>query len=202
MFYSLTGKIVYSDTGSVALECGGVAFLCTVSLNTLKNIGRIGETATLYTHLSVREDALELFGFYNTQELEFFRLLIGVSGVRPKMAIAILSQNTPDALAMAIINGKESALTACPGIGKKTAQRVILELKDKISKTVTVSEKAVTGMGAPVLPAGGGTAYDDALTALSVLGYSTAEVVPVLRQINTEGMTSEEIIKSVLKFMI
>ena len=163
---------------------------------------KIGEKAKVFITEAIGENNFDLFGFLTNREKQFFKMLTSVSGIGPKAAMSILSFNTPDALAMAIINGKESALTACPGIGKKTAQRVILELKDKISKTVTVSEKAVTGMGAPVLPAGGGTAYDDALTALSVLGYSTAEVVPVLRQINTEGMTSEEIIKSVLKFMI
>ena len=201
MFYHLEGIVAELSADSLVLDCSGIGFEITITPNTASAL-KIGEKAKVFITEAIGENNFDLFGFLTNREKQFFKMLTSVSGIGPKAAMSILSFNTPDALAMAIINGKESALTACPGIGKKTAQRVILELKDKISKTVTVSEKAVTGMGAPVLPAGGGTAYDDALTALSVLGYSTAEVVPVLRQINTEGMTSEEIIKSVLKFMI
>ena len=201
MFYHLEGIVAELSADSLVLDCSGIGFEITITPNTASAL-KIGEKAKVFITEAIGENNFDLFGFLTNREKQFFKMLTSVSGIGPKAAMSILSFNTPDALAMAIINGKESALTACPGIGKKTAQRVILELKDKISKTVTVSEKAVTGMGAPVLPAGGGTEYDDELTALCVLGYSTAEVVPVLRQINTEGMTSEEIIKSVLKFMI
>ncbi|MBQ8074437.1 MAG: Holliday junction branch migration protein RuvA [Oscillospiraceae bacterium] len=201
MFYHLEGTVAELSADSLVLDCSGIGFEITITPNTASAL-KIGEKAKVYITESIGENNFDLFGFLTGREKQFFKMLTSVSGIGPKAAMSILSFNTPDALIMAIVNGKEAALTACPGIGKKTAQRVILELKDKISKTVSVSEKAVTGMGAPALPINGGTAYDDALTALSVLGYSTAEVVPVLRQINTEGMTSEEIIKAVLKFMI
>ena len=134
MFYSITGKIVYIDTQSVAIETGGVAFRCSTTLTTLKRIGEKGSTATLYTYLNVREDALDLFGFADEQELECFKLLIGVSGVGPKAALAILSELTPDKLALCLATGDSKAITRAPGVGPKLAQRVVLELKDKLQK--------------------------------------------------------------------
>lgn len=201
MFYHLNGTVAELTAESLVLDCNGIGFEITITPNTASAL-KIGEQAKVYITEAIGENNFDLYGFLTGREKQFFKMLTSVSGIGPKAAMSILSYNTPDALALAIVNGREAALTACPGIGKKTAQRVILELKDKISKTVTGAEKAVSGLGAPVMPAGGGTAYDDALTALSVLGYSTSDVVPVLRQINTEGMTTEQIIKAVLKFMI
>ena len=102
MFYSITGKVVYTDATSVAVSCGGVAFNCSATANTLKNIGTIGDTVTLYTYLNVREDALDMFGFYDKDELDCFKLLINVTGVGPKAALAILSQLTPNRLAVCV----------------------------------------------------------------------------------------------------
>lgn len=201
MFYHLEGTVAELTAETLVLDCSGIGFEITITPNTASAL-KIGEKAKIYITEAIGENNFDLFGFLTGREKQFFKMLTSVSGIGPKAAMSILSFNTPDALAMAIVNGKEAALTACPGIGKKTAQRVILELKDKIAKSVPVSEKATTGLGGSVLPVSGGTAYDDALTALSVLGYSTSEVVPVLRQIHTEGMSSEEIIKAVLKFMI
>ena len=129
-------------------------------------------------------------------------MLTSVSGVGPKAAMSILSYNTPDSLAISIVNENEKALTACPGIGKKTAQRNILELKDKFSKEIAAEGLPVSSQTAVSQGKGAGGAYDDALAALAMLGYSTADVAPVLRQINTENMTSEQIIRAVLKFMV
>ena len=196
MFYSITGKIVYSDTSCVALDCNGVAFKCTVSLNTLKNIGRIGETATLYTHLSVKEDALELFGFYNTQELDFFRLLIDVSGVGPKMAIAILSQNTPDALAISIAAGDVKAITRAQGVGPKIAQRVILELKSKVS-ALAPSQVSASDVGGVQQVSMGGN-ISEAVSALTSLGFSAADAAKALSGADPE-MRIEDLIKLGLK---
>ena len=128
-------------------------------------------------------------------------MLTSVSGVGPKAAMSILSYNTPDSLAISIVNENEKALTACPGIGKKTAQRIILELKDKFTKEIA-AEGLPASSTVSVSPGKAGGAYDDALTALAMLGYSTADVAPVLRQISTENMTSEQIIRAVLKFMV
>ena len=128
-------------------------------------------------------------------------MLTSVSGVGPKAAMSILSYNTPDSLAISIVNENEKALTACPGIGKKTAQRIILELKDKFTKEIA-AEGLPASSAVSVSPGRAGVAYDDALAALAMLGYSTADVAPVLRQISTENMTSEQIIRAVLKFMV
>ena len=132
MFYSLTGKIFTVNANTVAVNCSGVAYKCTVSLNTQKKTA--GKTeATLYTYLSVRDDAMELFGFADETELEYFKMLIGVSGVGPKAAISILSVLTPNALALSIASGDIKALKSAQNVGAKTAQRIILELRDKIS---------------------------------------------------------------------
>ncbi len=178
MFYSITGKIVYSDPSTVALECGGVAFKCSVTLNTLKELGRRGETTTLYTYLSVREDALELFGFSNEQELEFFKMLLNVSGVGPKAAIAILSQNTPNALALSIAAGDVKAITRAQGVGPKIAQRVVLELKDKMAKLAPqqISAREVNA-GAQINMGGN---ISEAVSALAALGFSAADAARAL----------------------
>ena len=133
MFYSLTGKVVAIEDTAVALQCGGIAFRCMTTLNTISKIGRTGEEATLFTHLNVREDAMDLFGFYTQQELDCFKQLISVSGVGPKAALAILSQLSPDKLALCIASGDVKSITKAQGVGPKLAQRVVLELKDKFS---------------------------------------------------------------------
>ena len=196
MFYSITGKIVYSDTSAVALDCNGVAFRCTVTLNTLKNIGRLGEEAMLFTYLSVREDALELFGFNDQQELEFFKLLLGVSGVGPKAAIAILSQNTPNALALSIAAGDVKAITRAQGVGPKIAQRVVLELKDKMAKLAPSHISSAEVGSSQQINLGGN--ISEAVSALAALGFSAADAARALTGADPE-MKVEELIKIGLK---
>ena len=176
----------------MALECGGVAFRCTVSLNTLKNVGRIGEKATLYTYLSVREDALELFGFYEQQELDFFKLLIGVSGVGPKAAIAILSQSTPGALALSIAAGDVKSITKAQGVGPKIAQRVVLELKDKLAKIAPANAYADGAADLQQINLGGN--ISEAVSALAALGFSAADAAKALKGADA-GMKTEDLIK-------
>ena len=201
MFYHLEGTVAELTPESAVIDCGGVGFEVSITPNTASALKK-GEKGKLYITEAIGESNFDLFGFLTGREKQFFKMLTSVSGIGPKVGMSILSYNTPDALALAIVSGNEKALTACPGVGKKTAQRVILELKDKLSKSVPGTEEAVTKMGGNVLPKAGGTAYDDALAALSMLGYSTADIAPVLRTIDTEGMTSEQIIRSVLKFMV
>lgn len=196
MFYSISGKIVFSDTSSVALECGGVAFKCSVTLNTLKNLGGIGEDAKLYTYLSVREDALELFGFYDEQELEFFKLLLGVSGVGPKAAVAILSQNTPSALALSIAAGDVKAITRAQGVGPKIAQRVVLELKDKMSKLAPQNLSAEDAFAPQQVSMGGN--ISEAVSALVSLGFSAADAAKALSKADP-AMRVEDLVKIGLK---
>ena len=132
MFYSLTGKLVHMEPGVVAIECGGVAFKCFTSMNTQKNMPRIGETATVYTHLNVREDALDLYGFSTKSELNCYKMLTTISGVGPKAALAILSVVSPEQLTLAVMTQDDKTITMAQGVGKKLAQRIILELKEKI----------------------------------------------------------------------
>lgn len=201
MFYHLKGTVAELSSDSLVLDCNGIGFDITITPNTASAL-TIGSEAKVYITESIGENNFDLFGFQTDREKKFFKMLTSVSGIGPKAAMSILSYNTPDALAMAIINDNDKALTACPGIGKKTAQRVILELKDKITKASAGTGRAVSGLDMSVMPGTHSSAYDDALTALSVLGYSTADVVPVLKQINVEGMSTEQIIRAVLKFMV
>ena len=196
MFYSITGKIVYIDTQSVAIETGGVAFRCSTTLTTLKRIGEKGSTATLYTYLNVREDALDLFGFADEQELECFKLLIGVSGVGPKAALAILSELTPDKLALCLATGDSKAITRAPGVGPKLAQRVVLELKDKLAKGLELSAVTPEIEAAGIAAAEGSAA--EAVSALTMLGYSQSEAAAAIAKLDA-SLSVEDMIRQALK---
>lgn len=194
MFYSLTGNVVYTDETSVALSCSGVAFRCYTSFNTLCKIGSTGETVTLYTYLSVREDALDLFGFYDTAELDCFKILIGVSGVGPKAAIAILSRLTPDKLSQAVATGDVKSITAAQGVGPKIAQRIIVELKDKLAPFATgVSSVDFSSVSAVNSSSGG----SDAVDALMALGYSRSEASLAVGKLD-QSLPVDELIKQAL----
>ncbi len=201
MFYHLEGIVSELNPDSMVIDCSGIGFEVMITPGTA-SAAKIGEKTKLYLTEVIGENNYDLYGFLSIREKQYFKMLTSVSGIGPKAAMSILSFNTPDALALAIVSGDEKAFTACPGVGKKIAQRVILELKDKISKAISGSDKAVSALGGTISPKVGGSAYDDALAALSMLGYSTADVAPVLRSIQTEGMTSEQIIRAVLKFMV
>lgn len=196
MFYSITGKIVYIDTQSVAIETGGVAFRCSTTLTTLKRIGEKGSTATLYTYLNVREDALDLFGFADEQELECFKLLISVSGVGPKAALAILSELTPDKLALCLATGDSKAITRAPGVGPKLAQRVVLELKDKLAKGLELSAVTPEIEAAGIAAAEGSAA--EAVSALTMLGYSQSEAAAAVAKLEA-SLSVEDMIRQALK---
>lgn len=197
MFYSLTGTVVYCDQNSIALDCGGVAFRCTASLNTLQTTAKQGDRVTLYTYLSVREDALELFGFSTPEELEFFKMLIGVNGVGPKAAISILSQHSPSSLALSIAAGDTKAISRAQGVGAKIAQRVILELKDRVAGTVPdrMSAKSVS----PSVTGFGGN-ISEAVSALTALGFSGSEAAKALADANPNDSV-ENLIKLGLKLL-
>lgn len=198
MFYHLDGKVAELGQGMAVIDCNGVGYLVNVSLNTLAQL-KNGERAKLYISESVREDAFELFGFASKSEKRSFDLLIGVSGVGPKAALSILSAHTPEALSMAILSGDEKALTVAPGIGKKIAQRVILELKDKLAKESAGFELPVKpGVTVPV----GEGELADASAALGVLGYGPAEINLALKGVDVSALTTEEIIKAALKNMM
>ncbi|MDO4153413.1 MAG: Holliday junction branch migration protein RuvA [Clostridia bacterium] len=196
MFYSITGRVVHRDTQSVALETGGVAFQCSTTLSTLKTIGEKGSTATLYTYLNVREDALDLFGFATEQELECFKLLISVSGVGPKAALAILSELTPDKLALCLATGDSKSITRAQGVGPKLAQRVVLELKDKLAKGLELPADSPEIQAAGLAAADGNAS--EAVSALVMLGYSQSEAAMAVSKLDG-ALPVEELIKQALK---
>lgn len=197
MFYHLKGKVEAIEPNLAVIDCGGIGFALNASSNTLSHL-KIGEAAKLYTHEHIREDSFELFGFFDHQEKRCFEMLIDVSGVGPKAAISILSSTTPEALAMAVISGDEKALTAAQGVGKKIAQRILLELKDKIAKETSGISIGGTAASAQT----GSSKLSDAVSALAVLGYSTAEISFVMKEIDVESTPLEEIIKQALRKMI
>ena len=194
MFYSLTGKLIHTEAYLAVVECGGVGYRCMTSLTTLSCLPPAGERVTLYTHLNVREDALDLFGFYSMNELDAFKTLIGVSGVGPKSALAILSDMTPDRLALCIASGDAKSLTRAPGVGVKLAQRLILELKDKISKAELAS-----GVGEAAVQIGAdGSGMNEAAAALCTLGYSQSQAAEALAGLAAD-LPVDELIRQALK---
>ena len=195
MIYSLNGTLIHSEQSFVVIECGGVGYKCFVTMNTLRTLPRTGEKAMLYTHMLVREDAVELCGFADKSELACFRLLTGVSGVGAKVAIAILSVLTPEQLALAVSSGDSKAFTQASGVGKKLAERITLELRDKVKKLgVTETPGEITAASA-VLPQGN---ISKAVGALAVLGYSPEEVTPFMGGIDP-SLSVEEIIGQTLR---
>ncbi len=193
MIYSLKGTVTVTEQNLAVIECGGVGYGCRTTANTLSKIS-VGKESMLYTYLAVREDAVELFGFADMQELNCFKMLISVSGVGPKAAISILSGMTPQAFALCVASGDSKALTTAPGIGKKIADRIVLELKDKIAK-----ENISSVSSDPLIPvATASNSVSEAISALMVLGYSNAEATKALAGMSADTPT-DALIKAGLK---
>ena len=199
MYYYVNGTVAHIAPYLAVIDCGGVGYACKTTNNTLAALKK-GQRKRLYTYLNVAENIFELYGFATQSELKSFQLLIGVSGVGPKAALAVLSSGTPETLAMAIVTGDEKALTAAPGIGKKIAQRIILELKDKMAKESAGGLDFSGGKGAPA-PAVFGNKAAEAAQALAVLGYSSQEVSVALKGLDMESLPLEEIVRQGLKRM-
>lgn len=199
MFYYLNGTVAHIEPYLAVIDCGGVGYACRTTTYTLASLKK-GEPWKLYTYLNVREDAMELYGFATAEELNLFQQLISVSGVGPKAALSILSASTPANLALSIITGDEKALTCAQGIGKKIAQRVILELKDKLSKgqTIAAGGGTVSGAAVTIIP---DNKLSEASAALAVLGYSQSEINVALKDADlTQPL--EQIIRQALKKMV
>lgn len=197
LFYYLNGTIAAMEGNLAVVDCGGVGYACYTTGYTQSQL-RVGQPQKLYTYCSIREDAFDIFGFATKEERSCFERLLSVSGVGPKAALAILSSTTPDRFTLAVVTGDEKALTAAPGIGKKLAQRIILELKDKIA-----GEQVRLDASGPVP----GVAVDggklaEATAALTVLGYSQAEIGAALRGVDTEKLSVEEIVRQCLRAMV
>ncbi|MCI5903532.1 MAG: Holliday junction branch migration protein RuvA [Oscillospiraceae bacterium] len=195
MIYSIRGKLIRKEPNLAVIECAGVGYACRTTLNTLSRLGSIGSEAFLLTYLYIREDAVELFGFASEQELNCFKMLISVSGVGPKAGLAILSDTSPEKFALNVATGDYKAFTKTKGIGPKLAQRVVLELKDKITNEQLTS--SVTGdTDFRAVTEGGNTS--EAISALVVLGYSQAEAASVIAKLDP-SLSVEELIKNALK---
>ena len=200
MYYYVSGVVAHVEPYLAVIDCGGVGYACRTTTFTLSQIKK-GDKAKLFTYLSVREDAMDLYGFGSSEELKLFQQLISVSGVGPKAALSILSAGTPANLALAIITGDEKSLTAAAGVGKKIAQRIILELKDKLAKgqTISAAGESVAGPAVTIIPQ---NKLSEASAALAVLGYSQAEINIALKGVDIDGQSLEQIIRLALKNMM
>lgn len=195
MIYSIRGELIAKEPSLVVIECSGVGYACRTTLATLSQIGNINEEVRVYTYLNVREDSMELFGFYTLDELNCFKMLTTVSGVGPKSALSILSDISVERFALIVASGDSKALTKIKGIGPKIAQRIILELKDKVAKEGLAS----TGE-ADFEPIFSNSNTGEAMSALVVLGYSQSDVAPIIAKLNPNLSTSE-MIKEALKLI-
>lgn len=200
MYAYIKGELAEINTDHIVIEAGGIGYQVFVSLQTFDYLPSVGENLKIYTYLYLREDAMILYGFLTKDDLELFKLLISVSGIGPKGGLSILSTLEADDLRFAILSGDAKAISKAPGVGGKTAQRVILELKDKLSledafeaKTEHVQKNAA---------AAGGSVKNDAVMALTALGYSSTESLKAVSTVEiTEDMDVEEVLKAALKHL-
>ena len=205
MFYYIEGKLAHLDYGFAVIDAHGVGYKMTITQTTYESMPphhSVSEApiVRLYTYLAVREDGIELFGFASENELEAFKLLITVSGIGPKAAISILSVFTPDKLFMTILNEDTKAIAKANGIGAKTAARIVLELKDKVSKSFADIGSAPAKVGSPTVNVPTGSSkLSDAQSALLVLGYTKSEVVAALRGVDISNKETDDIIRLALK---
>lgn len=197
MIYSLKGKLIYADPTTAVVECAGVGYGCRVTYNTLRQLPEPQQEVFLYTYMNVREDAVDLFGFATKEELEVFKLLITVNGVGPKAGISILSELTPDAFCKAVSMGDAKTLTRAQGIGPKVAQRIVLELKDKVG--ISVSDDGIdnSDIASAVVNSNN---KSEAISALQALGYSHSEASKAVEKCDLSKDT-EQIIKDALKYL-
>lgn len=194
MIYSLNGEVTHLEQNLIVVECGGVGYACR-STSTAVSRAAVGEKIKLFTYLNIREDAAELFGFSDESELNCFKMLLSVSGVGPKVAIAILSDLKPQEFALAVVNDDSKTITRAQGVGSKLAQRIILELKDKLKKDSSFASADIPKID---LNASAGNAFSEALTALMVLGFSNSQAQKALAGL-PEGLSVQELVKEGLK---
>ena len=205
MFYYISGALAHAEPGFAVIDAGGVGYKLTISQTTYDSLPAhlstdITPQVKLYSYMSVREDGVELFGFYSYEELSTFKLLISVSGVGPKVALSVLSYFTPEKFALAVVSEDSKALSKASGVGAKTAARIVLELKDKLSRelpsSMSVSAKTIDMQTTSSASKGKMSEAQDALT---VLGYSRAEAINALRAVYSDELGLEEIIRKALK---
>lgn len=198
MFAYIKGTIEEKAIGFVVIECGGIGYKIFMSQTAMEKLGQLGETAKIYTHYHVREDEISLYGFNTNEELKMFELLISVSGIGAKSAISMLSEITPSSFALAVISNDVGRLKAMKGIGAKTAQRIILELKDKLKteEAITVEEdKEIVEILAK------DQTVEEAMQALKVLGYTRTEITTAMEKIDKTNTSVEDLIKKALGYL-
>ena len=196
MIYSINGILEMVEPYHIVVECGGIGYSIKTSMTTISKLSQSGEKIHLFTHLVIKEDALELYGFSEMAELQTFKMMISVSGVGPKAAVSILSNLSPERFALCVASGDAKSLRA-PGVGPKTSERIVLELKDKVSKAQIASGIASTD--SPAVYEKGGNAAE-AISALEVLGYTRGEAAGAVGKLDA-SMSVEEMIKSALKML-
>lgn len=195
MFSYIKGILVAKSIGYVIIDVGGVGFKIFMSETSIKKLGETGEEVKVFTHMQVREDDISLYGFTTNEELRMFELLISVSGVGAKSAIAMLSNISPSSFALAVISNDIKSLTKIPGIGSKTAQRIVLELKDKLKTEESISNNSNEEI---IVAIQDDNKTSEAVQALKVLGYTSVEIEKVLRSLDTNNMSVEDIIRKAL----
>ena len=197
MFAYINGKLVVKSEGFVVIDVGGVGYKIFMSQSSLSKLEEVGSVVKVHTHYYVREDNISLYGFYSADELRMFELLLSVSGIGAKSAIAMLSAISPSAFALAIISNDTTKLTKIPGIGAKTAARIVLELKDKLKTEEAINKDddndiAINSVTAQI---------DEAMSALKVLGYSKKEIDEAISKIDTNNLSLEDMIKKSLTIL-
>ena len=194
MISSLRGKLIFSEKDFAVVECGGVGFRCNIGFNTFSKLPAVNSEIFLHTYMSVKEDAIDLFGFLGIDEIECFKMLISVSGVGPKMGIALLSEFAPDKIMLCIATGDAKSLTSASGVGNKLAQRIVLELKDKVSSVSISNDNSV----ANIVTATDNSNLKEAVAALVTLGFAQSEATMAVGRLD-QSLSTEDMIKGALK---
>ena len=195
MIYNVKGVLSYADPAFAVVECGGVGFKCYISVTTLRQLPSVGKEVNLFTHMAVREDAIDLYGFYELSELEAFKLLITVSGVGPKAAMAILSTLPPDRLSIAVSSGDVRSIQQANGVGKKTAERVVLELKDKMAG---IGSSGVASVVEGIQSVASSSNASEAVEVLISLGYERSDAATAVGALD-KSLSVDEMIRLALK---
>ena len=202
MYSYIKGELAEVNTDHIVVETGGIGYMVYVPAQSLEYLPSIGDDIKIYTYLYIREDAMILYGFLTKDDLEVFKLLITVSGIGPKGGLSILSTLSSDDLRFAILSGDSKAISKAPGIGSKTDQRVIIDLKDKMSLEEAFEKKIENTENSLKIPEGHNAVKNDAVLALNALGYSSTESLKAVSKVEiTEGMDVEEVLKLALKHM-
>ncbi len=196
MLYSVRGTLIHREPSLAVVECGGVGYQCSVTMNTARRLPDVGGEVMLYTILNVREDAVDLFGFADRTELTCFKMLTAVNGVGPKAGLAILSELTPDRVALAAATGDHKAFTRAQGVGPKLAQRIVLELKDKVGLPTDSGADVAVSSAVGVVSAS--RAAEEAVSALTMLGFSASEASAAVSKLDGD-LSVEELIRQALK---